>query len=164
MSGSSKVQNKYDGQYFTSDEILDIIRKDHTLGLDSLYRVNIKETEKNGIRVVAPFIEHALNPKKRKGQHLAGQLDDAKQGLGTTSHAQESNAHHDQSLSNPRHDHAEDPQVTGVSRNGRVSHDGEARAGDASFGANAFNYEEPNRNISVYDYRVQQQLMEERLK
>lgn len=104
MSGSSKIQNKYDGQYFTSDEILDIIRKDHSLGLDSMYRVNIKDTEKNDMRLVAPFVEHALNPKKRKGQHLAGQLDDARQKLGNSSLAQETNAHYDQSLSHPRHD------------------------------------------------------------
>ena len=119
MSGNtSKIKNKYDGQYFTSDEILDIIRKDHTLGLDSLYRVNIKDTEKNDIKIVAPFIEHALNPKKRKGENLAGQLDDATQKLGSSSLAHDMTTHQDQSLSNPRNDYTEDPNVTAkTSRN-----------------------------------------------
>lgn len=45
--------------------MLDKIRNDHSLGLDSLYRSkNIKHHE-NTFRIVAPFIEHALNPPKK---------------------------------------------------------------------------------------------------
>lgn len=62
-------------------------------------------------------------------------------------------------MSNPRNEHTEDPYVTG-----NLSKDAAARASDPNYGAETFQYEEPNRNISVYDYRMQQQLMEERLK
>jgi hypothetical protein len=44
--------------------MLDKIRNDHSLGLDSLYRTNIKHHE-TSFRIVAPFIEHALNPPKK---------------------------------------------------------------------------------------------------
>lgn len=44
--------------------MMDKIRNDHSLGLDSLYKTNIKH-EETSFRIVAPFIEHALNPPKK---------------------------------------------------------------------------------------------------
>ena len=111
---------------------MDIIRKDHSLGLDSLYRVNIRDTEKNDIRVVAPFIAHGLTPKKRKWEHLAGPLDDTNL-MRTSSLAPETNTHYDLSMSNPRNEHTEDPYATG-----NISKDAVARASDPNFGAETF--------------------------
>lgn len=45
--------------------MLDKIKNDHSLGLDSLYRCKIKH-EEMPMRIVAPFIEHALNPPKKE--------------------------------------------------------------------------------------------------
>jgi hypothetical protein len=45
--------------------MMDKIRNDHTLGLDSLYRSKNIKYEENSFRIVAPFIEHALNPPKK---------------------------------------------------------------------------------------------------
>lgn len=57
-------ENVVDNNWYTSDEMMEKIRNDHSLGLDSLYRTNIKHEETN-FRIVAPFIEHALNPPKK---------------------------------------------------------------------------------------------------
>jgi hypothetical protein len=54
------------GRWFESeDEIREKIRNDHSLGMDSLYRVNIKFKD-DKFRIVAPFIEHALKPRKEE--------------------------------------------------------------------------------------------------
>ena len=42
---------------------MDEIKNDLSLGMDSLYRVKLKEQE-NSFRIVAPFIQYALNPPK----------------------------------------------------------------------------------------------------
>jgi hypothetical protein len=48
--------------YDNEDQILEIVRKDHSLGLDSLFRVNINYEDPK-FRIVAPFVEHALKPQ-----------------------------------------------------------------------------------------------------
>lgn len=44
--------------------MLDKIRNDHSLGLDSLYNNPKVIHPETSFRIVAPFIEHALNPPK----------------------------------------------------------------------------------------------------
>lgn len=51
-------------QEWTSEEIREEIRNDLSLGMDSLYRVKIKHHEQ-AFRIVAPFVEYALNPPKK---------------------------------------------------------------------------------------------------
>ena len=43
---------------------MDEIKNDLSLGMDSLYRVKLKDQE-NSFRIVAPFIDYALNPPKK---------------------------------------------------------------------------------------------------
>ena len=62
--GVNSQADEVDNNWYTSEEMLDKIRNDHSLGLDSLYRTNIKHHE-TSFRIVAPFIEHALNPPKK---------------------------------------------------------------------------------------------------
>lgn len=51
------------GNGLTSKEIRKRIKTDYNYGMDQLYRASIKD-EENSLHLVAPFIEHALNPKK----------------------------------------------------------------------------------------------------
>ena len=51
-------------QFESEDEIRDRIRNDHSLGMDSLYRVKIKFRDQ-AFRIVAPFVEHALKPQNK---------------------------------------------------------------------------------------------------
>lgn len=49
----------------SEDEIMERIRNDHSLGLDSLFRVKINYGDPR-LRIVAPFVEAALKPRKDK--------------------------------------------------------------------------------------------------
>ena len=46
----------------SSYDLLCQIKNDLNLGLDKLYRVNYAEP--SGVRIIAPFVEYALNPPK----------------------------------------------------------------------------------------------------
>ena len=47
------------------------IKIDNTLGMDALYRVKLKQEDTDrGLRIIAPFVEFALNPPKEYKQHF----------------------------------------------------------------------------------------------
>lgn len=52
------------GLEYTSEQIRQRIKGDHSLGMDCLYRVKLKHREQ-ALRIVAPFVEFALNPPKK---------------------------------------------------------------------------------------------------
>jgi len=58
------VKERLSSQEWTSEQIREEIKNDLTLGMDSLYRVKIKHPKQN-FRIVAPFVEYALNPPKK---------------------------------------------------------------------------------------------------
>jgi len=51
------------GHGLTSREVRKRIKTDYNVGMDQLYRVPLKD-EENALRIVAPFIDHALNPAR----------------------------------------------------------------------------------------------------
>jgi hypothetical protein len=54
--------------------MLEKIKGDHSMGLDSLYNGRIRH-EQSPLRIVAPFIEYALNPPKKPIQEDLGRYD-----------------------------------------------------------------------------------------
>jgi hypothetical protein len=63
-----------DNKWYTSEEMLEKIKGDHSMGLDSLYNGRIKH-EEMPLRIVAPFIEYALNPPKKPIEDDFGRYD-----------------------------------------------------------------------------------------
>ena len=73
QNASSSFYERISKKEWTSEQIRDEIRRDLRLGMDSLYRVNIKE-KKMPFRIVAPFVEHALNPPRSIVQENESQI------------------------------------------------------------------------------------------
>lgn len=64
VSRDEKISSAVDNKWYTSEEMMEKIKGDTSMGLDSLYNGRIKH-EEMPMRIVAPFIEYALNPPKK---------------------------------------------------------------------------------------------------
>lgn len=73
-SKEEEVSSVVDNKWYTSEEMLEKIKGDHSMGLDSLYNGRVKH-EEIPMRIVAPFIEYALNPPKKPVDDDYGRYD-----------------------------------------------------------------------------------------